>query len=86
MNLISQAIHGGTMKAGHFEMVRNTTNRKLEENRMFAIWRIDPPWKSVTKKGQGNVRGQHIAANCSGKTGFAPDSEKMLKNSLFFHK
>ena len=52
-----QAIHGGTMKPGHFEMVRNTTNRKLEENRMFAVWRIDPPWKSVTKKGLGHRMG-----------------------------
>ncbi|KAI0221659.1 39S ribosomal protein L16, mitochondrial [Lamellibrachia satsuma] len=52
-----RAIHGGTMKPGHFEMVRNTTNRKLEENRMFAVWRLDPPWKSITKKGQGHRMG-----------------------------
>lgn len=25
--------------------------------RMFAIWRVDPPWQPVTKKGQGQRMG-----------------------------
>lgn len=37
------------LKYGHFEMMRNTINRKLEPSRMFAIWRVDPPWWAVTK-------------------------------------
>jgi large subunit ribosomal protein L16 len=38
-------------------MVRNTINRKLDETRMFAIWRIDAPWKPMTRKGQGHRMG-----------------------------
>jgi len=45
------------MHHGHFEMVRNTINRKLDESRMFAIWRIDAPWKPMTRKGQGHRMG-----------------------------
>lgn len=25
----------------------------MDVNRMFAIWRIDAPWKPITKKGTG---------------------------------
>jgi large subunit ribosomal protein L16 len=38
------------MKWGHFEMVRLSLGRKMDVNRMFAVWRIDPPWQPVTKK------------------------------------
>jgi large subunit ribosomal protein L16 len=38
------------MKWGHFEMVRLGILRKMDQNRMFAIWRIDGPWQPVTKK------------------------------------
>lgn len=31
--------------------------RKLDINRMFAIWRIPAPWQPVTKKGQGQRMG-----------------------------
>lgn len=47
------ATGGGRMKYGHFEMIRMTLVRKLDYNHLFAIWRIDPPWQPVTKKGQG---------------------------------
>ncbi|XP_054257258.1 39S ribosomal protein L16, mitochondrial [Macrosteles quadrilineatus] len=47
------ALTGGRLKHGHFEMIRNTLGRKIDTKRMFLIWRVDPPWQPVTKKGQG---------------------------------
>lgn len=38
------------MKWGHFEMVRLGILRKMDQDRMFAVWRIDGPWQPVTKK------------------------------------
>ncbi len=35
------------------EMIRLAVARKMDESRMFAIWRINAPWKPLTKKGQG---------------------------------
>ena len=46
-----QALQGGNMKHGHNEMVRFGIMRKIDEKRVFAIWRIDAPWKPQTKKG-----------------------------------
>ena len=45
------------MHFGHIEMVRLGVNRKIEESRMFAEWRIDAPWKPITKKSQGQRMG-----------------------------
>lgn len=45
-----QATGGGRLKYGHFEMIRLTIGRKLDQQRMFAIWRVDPPWQPITKK------------------------------------
>jgi len=47
----------GRMRYGHFEMVRLTIGRRMEQDRMFAIWRIDSPWQPITKKGQGKRMG-----------------------------
>jgi large subunit ribosomal protein L16 len=52
-----RALQGGQMHHGHFEMVRNGINRKLDESKMFAVWRIDAPWKPITRKGQGHRMG-----------------------------
>lgn len=41
------------MKFIHFDQMRIQLSRKLDTNRMFAIWRLDSPWQPVTKKGQG---------------------------------
>ena len=38
------------MHSGHFEMVRMTTNRKMDASKMFAIWRVDGPWQPLTRK------------------------------------
>ncbi|XP_028172631.1 39S ribosomal protein L16, mitochondrial [Ostrinia furnacalis] len=51
------ATGGGRMSIEHFEMARLVVARKLDQKRMFAIWRIDPPWQPVTKKGQGQRMG-----------------------------
>jgi len=51
------ALSGGNLKHGHFEMMRNTINRNLEITKQFAVWRVDPPWKPVTRHGQGKKLG-----------------------------
>jgi len=51
------ALQPGRMRYGHFEMVRLTIGRRMEADRMFAIWRMDPPWQPITKKGQGKRMG-----------------------------
>lgn len=38
-------------------MIRLTVGRKIDANRMFAIWRIDSPWQPCTRKGQGHRMG-----------------------------
>ncbi|CAG4909138.1 unnamed protein product [Colias eurytheme] len=48
---------GGRMRHEHFEMVRLQVARRLDQKKMFAIWRIDPPWQPITKKGQGQRMG-----------------------------
>lgn len=47
------ALHGGRLRWGHMEMIRLTLGRKIDTSRMFAIWRIDPPWQPLHKKGIG---------------------------------
>lgn len=51
------ALSGGSMRSGHFEMFRNIINRKMDTNKVFAVWRVDPPWKPVTRHGQGKKLG-----------------------------
>lgn len=38
-------------------MVRMGVLRKIDQKRMFAVWRVDPPWQPITKKGQGQRMG-----------------------------
>ncbi|ESO08428.1 hypothetical protein HELRODRAFT_74919, partial [Helobdella robusta] len=52
-----RALQGGQLRFGHFEMMRSGINRKMNESRCFALWRIDNPWKPITKKGQGHRMG-----------------------------
>lgn len=51
------ALSGGNLLQGHLEMMRNTINKKLDFSRSFAIWRVDPPWKPITRHGQGKKLG-----------------------------
>ncbi|XP_032683258.1 39S ribosomal protein L16, mitochondrial [Odontomachus brunneus] len=48
---------GGRLKHNHFEMIRMKLLRNLDQDRMFAIWRVDAPWQPVTKKGTGHRMG-----------------------------
>lgn len=52
-----KALSGGQLAPGHLNMIRNTVNKAIDVQRMFAVWRIDPPWKPVTRKGQGKRHG-----------------------------
>lgn len=49
-NVYEQALCGGRLNSGHMEMIRMTINRKMDANKMFAVWRIDPPWQPLTRK------------------------------------
>lgn len=52
-----QAMGGGRLRWGHFEMLRLSIGRKMDVNRMFCIWRVDAPWQPLTKQGQGQRMG-----------------------------
>jgi large subunit ribosomal protein L16 len=51
------ALSGGNLTIGHFEMLRNTINRFMDLTKAFAVYRVDPPWKPVTRHGQGKKLG-----------------------------
>ncbi|XP_029431159.1 39S ribosomal protein L16, mitochondrial [Rhinatrema bivittatum] len=51
------ALGGGYLRWGHFEMMRLTINRFLEPKTMFARWRVNAPYKPVTRKGLGQRMG-----------------------------
>lgn len=51
------ALCGGWLRMGHIEMIRSTVNKKLNLTTSFAAWRIDPPYKPITKKGAGKRMG-----------------------------
>jgi large subunit ribosomal protein L16 len=50
MNLMNRNIlkfiSGGQLKYGHFEMIRQAINKKMDIKKAFAIWRVDPPWSN----------------------------------------
>lgn len=45
------------MTINHINLVRNVINHYMDTKRMFAVWRIDPPWKPISKKPQGKQMG-----------------------------
>lgn len=51
------ALGGGAMIGPHFDMIRERVNKYLNFERFFAIWRVDPPAKSVTKRSLGKKMG-----------------------------
>lgn len=51
------AMGGGYLKWGHMEMMRLTLNRRLDPRTTFAHWRINAPYKPVTRKGLGQRMG-----------------------------
>lgn len=51
------AMGGGYLHWGHIEMIRLTINRKMDSSTTFARWRIDAPYKPITRKGLGQRMG-----------------------------
>ncbi|CAH8454262.1 unnamed protein product [Schistosoma rodhaini] len=52
-----QAMEGGELEFGHFEMMRISINKHIDEKRMFAVWGVEAPWKPVTRRSQGKRKG-----------------------------
>lgn len=53
----AQAMGGGYLHWGHLEMIRLTINRKMDSRTTFARWRINNPYKPITRKGLGQRMG-----------------------------
>lgn len=51
------ALGGGYLHWGHMEMMRLTINRKMDPKVMYARWRINAPYKPITRKGLGQRMG-----------------------------
>lgn len=51
------ALGGGNLHWGHMEMMRLTINRKMNPKTMFARWRINAPYKPITRKSLGHRMG-----------------------------
>uniref|UniRef100_A0A1A7WFQ6 Large ribosomal subunit protein uL16m n=1 Tax=Iconisemion striatum TaxID=60296 RepID=A0A1A7WFQ6_9TELE len=51
------ALGGGYLHWGHLEMIRLTINRKMDPKTTFARWRINAPYKPITRKGLGQRMG-----------------------------
>nr|XP_040019811.1 39S ribosomal protein L16, mitochondrial [Gasterosteus aculeatus aculeatus] len=51
------AMGGGYLHWGHIEMIRLTVNRKMDSRTTFARWRINGPYKPITRKGLGQRMG-----------------------------
>ncbi|KAG2462587.1 RM16 protein, partial [Polypterus senegalus] len=52
-----QAMGGGFLHWGHFEMMRLTINRKIDSETTFARWGVNAPDKPITRKGLGKRMG-----------------------------
>ncbi|XP_015784269.1 39S ribosomal protein L16, mitochondrial [Tetranychus urticae] len=50
------ALSGGHLYPPHIKIIRDSVNRHVKGDR-FAVWRIDPPWKTVTRKSPGKKLG-----------------------------
>jgi len=51
------ALSGGSLQGAHFDMISNRINKYLDTERFFAVWRVDPPWKAVSRKSLGKRMG-----------------------------
>ncbi|XP_016096092.1 large ribosomal subunit protein uL16m isoform X1 [Sinocyclocheilus grahami] len=51
------ALGGGYLHWGHMEMMRLTINRRMDPSTTFAVWRINAPYKPITRKGLGQRMG-----------------------------
>ena len=61
-----QALRGGYLKHGHFEMMRFAINRFLgTKNNIFAEWRVEAPHKAMTKRSPGTRLGGGKGKSCT---------------------
>ncbi|XP_062489932.1 large ribosomal subunit protein uL16m, partial [Pezoporus occidentalis] len=51
------ALGGGYLHWGHLEMLRLTIGRSMDPKSMFAIWRLPPPSKALSRKSLGHRMG-----------------------------
>lgn len=51
------AIGGGALLGEHYDIIRDRVNKYMDTERFFAVWRIDPPWKAVSRKSLGKKMG-----------------------------
>lgn len=51
------ALGGGALLGEHYDIIRNRVNKYMDTERFFAVWRIDPPWKAVSRKSLGKKMG-----------------------------
>lgn len=51
------ALGGGALRGAHYDVIRDRINKYVDFDRFFAIWRIEPPWKPVSKKSLGKKMG-----------------------------
>lgn len=45
-----QALSAGYILHSHAEIIAHTINKEMDKKRTFAVWRVDPLWKPITKK------------------------------------
>lgn len=51
------ALGGGSLLGTHYDIIRKAVDKYMDTERFFAVWRVDPPWKPVSKKSLGKRRG-----------------------------
>ena len=51
------AVTGVHLTIAHINSIRNVVNKHMDKKNMFAVWRIEPPWKPIVKKSQGKRGG-----------------------------
>lgn len=44
------ALRGGSLTGAHMDVICMRVNKYMDTERFFAVWRVDPPWKPVSKK------------------------------------
>ncbi|XP_017490084.1 PREDICTED: 39S ribosomal protein L16, mitochondrial-like [Rhagoletis zephyria] len=51
------AVTGCNLTIDHLNMIRTVVNKHMDKKRMFAVWRVEAPWKPISKKAQGKRMG-----------------------------
>lgn len=48
---------GVHLTINHLDLIRNVINKHMDTKKMFAVWRVEAPWKPMSKKSQGKRMG-----------------------------